>query len=154
MKYTDYLAREQSRGRCGLCEVNEDHIIRSHEHGYVTPALSPYGEMHILICPWRHVESFLDLGDRERGEILRLVHWSIERLYAVWACEVVQLMRDSRSFADGHHSASTSGKTRKHCHIHVIGDVQIMPKITQKASDHRRILTDDEMVSRVGILRE
>lgn len=153
MKYRDYLSQEQQKHHCGLCDVSDEHIIVSNEVAYVTPALAPYGEMHLLVCPWHHVESFLMMDDVARVGLLSLATEMMSRLYDRGAREVVQLMRDSQTFVDGESISSTSGKTRKHFHIHIVGDVQIMPAMTQAESDNRRVLTDEEMRARTQSMR-
>jgi diadenosine tetraphosphate (Ap4A) HIT family hydrolase len=154
MKYSDYLAHEQQTHHCGFCDVSDEHIVISNEVGYVTPALAPYGETHFLVCPWDHVESFLMMDDEARSSLMSLATQMMSRLYDRGVREVVQLMRDSQTFVDGESAASTSGKTRKHFHIHIVGDVQIMPAMTQVESDSRRVLTDEEMRARVQSMCE
>ena len=80
---------------------------------FLTYALAPYHKDHLLVTSKRHAESFLDLGKKERDEMLDLVNLAVRILHSFGYKDCSILGRDGNN----------AGKSIKHFHFHVIPKV-------------------------------
>lgn len=105
---------------CVFCDISKDRIIDSNALAYVVRDAYPVTDLHTLIIPRRHVQSYFDLGQPEINattELLKNAQAAIEQ-------------QDSsvEAFNVGINDGETSGQTIPHCHIHLIprrvGDVK------------------------------
>ena len=55
---------------CPFCSLTEDRISHDSEHAVVIRDAFPISPGHTLIIPRRHVVSFFDVTDAERGDVL------------------------------------------------------------------------------------
>ena len=103
---------------CPFCELPAERIRIEGEHGLVVVDGFPVAEGHLLVVPYRHVESIFHLAADEQ-----------EELWALTARARGLLVREARpeGFTIGINDGLAAGQTVPHAHIHVIprhiGDV-------------------------------
>ncbi len=103
---------------CPFCELPEERIRIEGEHGLVVVDGFPVAEGHLLVVPYRHVESIFQLTADEQ-----------EELWGLTARARGLLVREVRpeGFTIGINDGLAAGQTVPHAHIHVIprhiGDV-------------------------------
>jgi ATP adenylyltransferase len=99
---------------------------------FVIMNLYPYNSGHLMIVPYRHVPSIIDLSDEETTESMMLIKQMIKAIKIV-------------SHPDGFNIGSNIGRTAgagidKHVHFHIVprwsGDTNFLP-----------ILADTKMIS-------
>ncbi|WP_116113480.1 HIT family protein [Austwickia chelonae] len=94
---------------------------------FVVMNLFPYNPGHVLICPYRHVASYIDLMDEEIAEFTELTRRAIRTLKAV---------SRPQGFNIGMNQGSVAGAgVAAHLHQHVVprwgGDANFLPIIAQ-----------------------
>jgi diadenosine tetraphosphate (Ap4A) HIT family hydrolase/5-methylcytosine-specific restriction endonuclease McrA len=104
---------------CPFCEIEGRQILASNALGLALWDRHPVTELHTLIIPRRHAESFFDLFEPER----RAMNILIDRARA----EILARDRDVKGFNIGVNCGEIAGQTVLHAHIHLIprraGDV-------------------------------
>jgi len=123
-----YIVGPRSDG-CILCEKangKEDTrnlILARGSFTYVLMNIYPYNCGHLMIAPYRHLESLEKLSVEERGEML------------AWASKSERILRDA-FYAEGFNIGINVGKVAgagidDHLHMHVVprwnGDTNFMP---------------------------
>jgi ATP adenylyltransferase len=123
---------------CILCTAHQQkdddlrYIVTRGTHAYVVMNLYPYNSGHLMIVPYRHIQSLLDLSDGESLEVMQLLKRMTKALQQV-------------SHPDGFNIGSNIGRTAgagidQHIHFHIVprwnGDTNFMP-----------ILADTKMIS-------
>ena len=131
--YIDSFTRtgkpEKEEGPCILCtahqqNADDEHLIVTRgTHAYVILNRYPYNSGHLMIVPFRHIPSLVDLNPMESAEVMGLVRQMMQSLTAV-------------SSPDGFNVGSNIGRTAgagidSHVHVHVVprwnGDTNFMP---------------------------
>jgi len=138
-KYIETFSQPSTAdGKCILCLAHQDnkddeHLIVSRgKLCYVIMNLFPYNSGHLMIVPYRHIPTLLDLTDDESLEIMTSLKKMTKALQAA-------------SRPDGFNIGSNIGRTAgagidQHIHFHIVprwnGDTNFMP-----------ILADTKMIS-------
>jgi ATP adenylyltransferase len=138
---------DSSAEQCPFCKApqrsDEDGlIVYRGETCFVVMNLYPYSPGHLLVCPYRHVSSYIDLTPEETLEFTDLSKRAIRTLQAVSAPQGFNLGMNQGSVAGAGIAA--------HLHQHVVprwsGDTNFLPivartrAIPQLLSDARRLL--------------
>ncbi|MEI8337650.1 MAG: HIT family protein [bacterium] len=126
---------------CPFCKPHKKDILESNESAYLTYALAPYHQDHLLVVSKRHITEILDLTDKEVCDIYQLNKAAVVVLKKLGYKDISILVRD------GDHTM----KTVKHLHYNII------PNTRLGDIDHlgggREILTStevDETIKRVS----
>lgn len=94
---------------CPFCSPSE--IVISNEYAYARYDKYPVTEGHLLIIPYRHVNSYFDTTKEEKDAILDLIEQSYEFL-------------EKENKADGYNVGinvgEAAGQTVMHLHVHLI----------------------------------
>lgn len=102
---------------------------------YLTYALAPYHDYHLLILPKRHVVSFLKLNSQEQKDINTLIRLGIAKLHALGLKNISVLVRDG--------SLRGANKSIQHLHYHLIPNTSIGD--VDHAGRPRKIMTKKEI---------
>ena len=112
-----YEVREEG---CLFCEIQKDRILDQDDLCYVIRDGFPVTDLHTLVIPKRHVETYFDLYQPELNSCNRI----IKKLKH-------QIEKDDvsvKGFNIGMNNGELAGQTIFHCHIHLIprreGDVE------------------------------
>ncbi len=92
--------------KCPLC--NEKDSIRSNNLAYAIRARDPVAEMHSMVIPNRHVNSFMDLIPAEKQLCLALVD------------EITDEIKKINPKTDGFQISGLDGRHEEHCSINII----------------------------------
>ncbi|MGL4831495.1 MAG: HIT family protein [Propionibacteriaceae bacterium] len=127
-----YIGNEAKDQGCPFCagptyRDDETLIVRRGTHAFVLMNLYPYSTGHLLVCPYRHVASYIDLTDAERDEIAVLTQEAIR---------VVTAVSQPAGFNLGMNQGAVAGAgIAGHVHQHVVprwpGDMNFFPIIAQ-----------------------
>ena len=115
---------------CPFCKApqrsDEDSlIVHRGEHCFVVMNLFPYNPGHLLVCPYRHVASYIDLTDDETEEFTKLTKAGVSALKAA---------SNPGGFNLGMNQGDVAGAgVAAHLHQHIVprwgGDMNFMPII-------------------------
>lgn len=119
-------------------------IVHRGERAYVVMNLYPYSPGHLLVCPYRHLADYTDLGAEETGEIAALTQQ---------AMRVLRRVSGPAGFNLGMNQGAVAGAgIDMHLHQHVVprwnGDMNFLPVIGQTRAlpqllaDGRRLLAE------------
>lgn len=138
-KYIETFSHPKTENdECVLCKVyqdknDDDHLIVTRGKScYVIMNLFPYNSGHLMVVPYRHIPTLVDLTDEESLEIMNFLRNMTKVLRTV-------------SHPDGFNIGSNIGRTAgagidQHIHFHIVprwnGDTNFMP-----------ILADTKLVS-------
>ena len=118
-----------STEECVLCEAYRDkdddkhYIVTRGKHSFVLLNLYPYNSGHLMVVPYRHLPSIVDLNDEESLEVMSFTRRMMNALKQV-------------SRPDGFNFGSNVGRTAgagidQHIHFHIVprwnGDSNFMP---------------------------
>ena len=100
-------------------------IVHRGEHCFVVMNLFPYNPGHLLVCPYRHVASYIDLTDDETEEFTKLTKAGVRALKAA---------SNPGGFNLGMNQGDVAGAgVAAHLHQHIVprwgGDMTFMPII-------------------------
>ena len=100
-------------------------IVHRGEHCFVVMNLFPYNPGHLLVCPYRHVASYIDLTDDETEEFTKLTKAGVRALKAA---------SNPGGFNLGMNQGEVAGAgVAAHLHQHIVprwgGDMNFMPII-------------------------
>ena len=100
-------------------------IVHRGEHCFVVMNLFPYNPGHLLVCPYRHVASYIDLTDDETEEFTKLTKAGVRALKAA---------SNPGGFNLGMNQGDVAGAgVAAHLHQHIVprwgGDMNFMPII-------------------------
>jgi ATP adenylyltransferase len=104
---------------CIFCNLEVDRVVEENELAFVILDGYPVTDLHTLVIPKRHVESYFNLGQAEINAVNQLIQLSKERI----------LKKDESvaGFNIGINDGEVAGQTLFHCHVHLIprraGDV-------------------------------
>lgn len=117
---------------CPFCAAprkndSEGLIVHRGTHCFVVLNLFPYNPGHLLICPYRHVASYIDLDDAELAEFTALTRTAIQAL---------DTATGPAGFNLGMNQGAVAGAgVAAHLHQHVVprwgGDANFFPIIGQ-----------------------
>ena len=145
-----YLRGEGREGGCAFCRIaamDDDAaalIVARGRHVYVVLNLYPYNSGHVMVVPYRHVPSYLDLDADETAELGEFTKTAMVALVAA---------SGAQGFNIGMNQGSVAGAgIAEHLHQHVVprwgGDANFMPIIgrtkvlPQLLADTRQLLAD------------
>jgi ATP adenylyltransferase len=127
-----YIKGEGKGDGCAFCKIptmsDEDGLIVARgEHVYAVLNLYPYNSGHVLVVPFRHVASYIDLDDAETVE------------YGEFTKRAVRALTDAAAphgFNIGMNQGSQAGAgIAEHLHQHVVprwgGDSNFMPIVAR-----------------------
>lgn len=128
---------EASEGECILCKAfkgndDESYIVTRGAHCYVIMNLYPYNSGHLMIVPFRHIPSIIDLSIEESAEIMLLLKRMTET--------ITKVMHPDGFNVGSNISRSAGAGIDDHVHFHIVprwnGDTNFMP-----------ILADTKLIS-------
>ena len=105
---------------CIFCKIRNDELQFENQLAYSSIDSYPVTELHSLIFPKRHIETYFDLTKKEIQACNDLILKTKEKI----------LKQDSsvQGFNIGTNAGKTAGQSIMHCHIHLIprreGDVE------------------------------
>lgn len=106
--------------KCIFCNLDHKRIISSSNFFHIIRDSFPVSDLHTLIIPKRHAETYFDLDEDETGELSKVL--KIERQ------KILEMDVTVKAFNIGINAGEESGQTIFHCHIHLIprrkGDVK------------------------------
>ena len=112
-----YEVREEG---CLFCEIQKERILDEDNLFYVIRDGFPVTDLHTLVIPKRHVETYFDLYQPELNSCNRMIQKFKQQIEK----EDVSV----KGFNIGINNGEVSGQTIFHCHIHLIprreGDVK------------------------------
>ncbi len=115
--------RETSEDRevdCPFCEIPQKRILEEDELCYVIRDGFPVTDLHTLVIPKRHVETYFDLYQPELNSCNRMIQKFKDR--------IEKEDESVKGFNIGINNGEVAGQTVFHCHIHLIprreGDVE------------------------------
>lgn len=105
---------------CIFCELPADRVIASNALAFASRDNYPVTQLHTLVMPKRHAETFFDLFEPERRAIFQL----LDELRT----EILEKDVSVIAFNIGMNNGDAAGQTIGHAHVHLIprrqGDVQ------------------------------
>ena len=105
---------------CIFCKIRTDELQFENQLAYSSRDSYPVSELHSLIVPKRHVETYFELTNEEIQACNDLIVKTKEKI----------LKQDSsvKGFNIGTNAGKVAGQSIMHCHIHLIprreGDVE------------------------------
>ena len=97
---------------CPFCEIPKKRILEEDELCYVIRDGFPVTDLHTLVIPKRHVETYFDLYQSELNSCNRMIQKFKER--------IEKEEESVEGFNIGINNGEVSGQTVFHCHIHLI----------------------------------
>ena len=123
MTFPDRIVREsyeEREGGCPFCEIPMKRILEENELCYVIRDGFPVTDLHTLVIPKRHVQSYFDLYQPELNSCNRMIQKFKER--------IEKEDESVKGFNIGINNGEVAGQTVFHCHIHLIprraGDIE------------------------------
>ena len=127
----EYILKDREGG-CFLCDAvhgSDDRgnlVLRRCEHGMLLMNRYPYNNGHLMIAPYRHVDSLEAMNEQELLEMMRM---------AATACATLRKAISADGFNVGLNLGASAGAGLKdHVHLHVVprweGDTNFMPVIS------------------------
>jgi ATP adenylyltransferase len=144
-----YIKGEGKGDDCAFCRIAsmddvEGLIVARGDHVYAVLNLYPYNSGHVMVVPYRHVSSYLDLTDDETAELASFTKSAMRALVAASGAQGFNLGLNQGSVAGAGIAA--------HLHQHVVprwgGDANFMPILArtkvlpQLLTDTRQLLAD------------
>jgi diadenosine tetraphosphate (Ap4A) HIT family hydrolase len=130
MLYSDLL--KDIKG-CPFCEPITNRIIIKNENCFITYNISPYSKHHLMVIPYRHIRSFIELNEIESKSIDELLRRSVKLLEYLGYDNYTILARNG----------DTVGNSVRHFHYHIAPSA-IVGNLNCKKED-RKILTEEEI---------
>jgi len=144
-----YIKGEGKGDDCAFCRIAsmddvKGLVVARGDHVYAVLNLYPYNAGHVMVVPYRHVSSYLDLTDDETAELASFTKSAMRALVAA---------SGAQGFNIGLNQGSVAGAgIAAHLHQHVVprwgGDANFMPIVArtkvlpQLLSDTRQLLAD------------
>ena len=97
---------------CPFCETTDLAILERNDYLYAIRDKFPVTELHTLLIPFRHVESYFDLDNAEIDAFNELLLSQKKNLLGQ--------DKNISGFNVGFNSGEDAGQTVMHCHIHLI----------------------------------
>ena len=112
-----YEDREEG---CLFCEIPKERILDEDDLCYVVRDGFPVTDLHTLVIPKRHVETYFDLYQPELN--------SCNRMIQKFKDQIEKEDESVKGFNIGMNNGEVAGQTIFHCHVHLIprreGDVE------------------------------
>ena len=140
-KHEEYGHLLQHMTECPFCDIEPGLLVASGKHVYMTLSIAPYHQDHILIIPFRHVESLLDLSEDEHKEVTQYYKLGIRLMQTLGHTDATVLVREGAG----------SGKSISHVHYHVIPDVVMRHTVSPI---DRLVLSEEERKEEIRRLRQ
>ncbi|MCC7004829.1 HIT domain-containing protein [Candidatus Nomurabacteria bacterium] len=112
MNYDDFLKIPRE---CPFCVRKNNEVIEEDDLSYITYALAPYHEDHLLVIPKRHIEKILDVKDNEEDSIYKHIRKATKILHKLGYKDISILVRDG----------DDSMKSISHLHYNIIPDTRL-----------------------------
>lgn len=96
---------------CPFCSLAPERFREGTRHSIRIDDAFPVSPGHALVIPRRHVQSFFDLRDDERADLLNLLGR---------ARATIQAERSPDGFNIGINDGTAAGQTVMHLHVHLI----------------------------------
>jgi diadenosine tetraphosphate (Ap4A) HIT family hydrolase len=125
MLYADFI--KKMRG-CPFCAPRQ-RVFARRGKAYLTYSIAPYARYHLLVIPFRHVESFTDLTPAEARDAQALVRAGVRVLAAKGIDDYTVLVRNG----------GRTGRSVRHLHYHLIPKHRIGD--LDREQRFRRVLT-------------
>lgn len=104
---------------CLFCNIEPERVIAENEYAYAIRDGFPVTNLHTLIIPKRHAETYFDMTAEEK--------LACDELLTRFRNEIVNVDSSVSGFNVGMNAGESAGQTIFHCHIHLIprrdGDV-------------------------------
>jgi ATP adenylyltransferase len=104
---------------CLFCNIEPERVITENEYAYAIRDGFPVTNLHTLIIPKRHAETYFDMTVEEK--------LACDELLTRFRNEIVNIDSSVSGFNIGMNAGESAGQTIFHCHIHLIprrdGDV-------------------------------
>lgn len=130
MVYIQGEGKPKDDSGCPFCvsptkDDQEGLIVARGEHAFVVMNLFPYSPGHLLVCPYRHVPDYTDLGPEEVAEVGELTQR---------AMRIIRQVSNPDGFNLGMNQGDVAGAgIAMHLHQHVVprwaGDTNFMPVV-------------------------
>ena len=109
-----------SDDHCPFCSLDTERVLEVNEHAAAFRDGYPVTNLHTLVIPKRHVETYFDLSEEERKGVHALLESQRAKIMA--EDEAVE------GFNIGWNCGEVAGQTVFHAHVHLIprrkGDVE------------------------------
>jgi len=126
----DYIRTPKEEG-CVFCQKSksaqdrENLVLFRGKDSFVLMNLFPYNNAHLLISPYQHIDSTLELSSQVSSEIMFLANQSMR---------IIKMTMNAEGFNFGANIGAVGGAGIKdHVHFHVVprwqGDTNFMPVI-------------------------
>lgn len=129
---TEYISKVHSTKGCIFCskpkqkDDKKNRVIERTRHSFSILNIYPYNNGHIMVVPFRHVDSLAKLSGEELADLMGLLNRTQDLLAKV-------LKPDGFNIGINMGRAAGAG-VKGHIHIHVVprwvGDVNFMPVFT------------------------
>ena len=144
-----YIRGEGKGDDCAFCRIAsmddiEGLVVARGDHVYAVLNLYPYNAGHVMVVPYRHVSSYLDMTEDETAELASFTKSAMRALVAASGAQGFNLGLNQGSVAGAGIAA--------HLHQHVVprwgGDANFMPIVArtkvlpQLLGDTRQLLAD------------
>jgi ATP adenylyltransferase len=124
----EYILKLQKKG-CFLCDICRDSkdkqnlVLQRGDLNFLLLNRYPYNNGHLLVAPYRHVDSLEAMNGREMGEMMEI---------ASIACKSMRKSMRPNGFNIGLNIGKAAGAGLKdHIHLHIVprweGDTNFMP---------------------------
>jgi diadenosine tetraphosphate (Ap4A) HIT family hydrolase len=114
MLYKDYI---KTVTECPFCKRQE--IFTENKSAYITYAIAPYHEGHLLVVPKRHIIDIEDVSLVERNDIDDLIVQGVVVLKKAGYEHLSVLVRDGRT------DVEKGNKSVDHLHYHIVPNIRI-----------------------------
>ena len=105
---------------CIFCKIRKEELQFENQLAYSSIDSYPVSELHSLIVPKRHVETYFELTNDEIQSCNELILKTKEK--------ILKQDSDVKGFNIGTNAGKVAGQSIMHCHIHLIprrvGDVE------------------------------
>ena len=126
----DYIRSPKEKG-CIFCDKNQSNNDRNNlvlyrgKYSFVLMNLYPYNNAHLLVSPYGHINTTLEVTDETNTEMMNLVNHSMK---------ILKTALNAEGFNFGANIGSIGGAgIEEHVHFHVVprwlGDTNFMPVI-------------------------
>ena len=139
MKYSDFRKTENG---CPFCATPDKEKFLQNDSAFLTFALAPYHQDHLLVVTKRHFDKVLDATSKEMSDIDDMEGKAVKILHNLGYKNITILVREGEG----------TGKTVEHIHYHIIPDTRIGD--LDHDNNNRAILTPEEIAGLSARVRE
>lgn len=131
MKYRDLLKNAK---KCPFCSPEKGRVIIQNSKAYLTYAVAPYHNDHLMVIPKRHVEKLLELTTLEIKDLDTMVRKALKILKNLGYKNLSILIRQGEK----------SGRTVSHIHYNIIPNTIIGNMNPKFKHGNRKVLTKSQ----------